>query len=215
MIAAPPIAAQAAPAQDETIATADLYRLTLDQYKAMIDHAILGDEDRVELLEGLLIRKMIKKRPHSFSTHTLRELLFAMLSAEFYVDSQEPFNAVNSQPEPDLMVVRGKPQDFPDDHPSAQAIALVGEVSYSTLQQDRGVKLRLYARASIPVYWIVNLVDGQIEVCTQPDGAGRYAQMTVYRGDDQVPVVIDNQTLGSIRAGDVLPAHVETEENSS
>src|SRR5437762_1340115 len=78
--------------------------------------------------------------------------------------------------------------------------ALFVEVSDTTLTQDRGPKKRIYARANIPQYWIINLVDRQIEMYREPDAAaGEYRQPTMYGPQDEVPVVIDGKMIGTLR----------------
>ena len=75
-----------------------------------------------------------------------------------------------NEPEPDLSVVRGESDDYTDHHPGPADIALVVEVADSSLSRDRGEKRDNYARAGIPVYWIVNLVGRQLEVSSNPTG---------------------------------------------
>ena len=84
---------------------------------------------------------------------------------------------------------------------------LVIEVSASSLSRDRGDKARIYARAGIPVYWVVNVVDKQIEVFTQPSGpaeAPAYASRDVYAGGTTVPVVLDGTAVGTVAVSDVM-----------
>jgi len=99
-------------------------------------------------------------------------------------------------------------EDYAARHPAPAEVGLLAEVADSSLSQDRGAKARLFARASIPVYWIVNLADRQIEVCTDPTGphaTPHYRQQTIYRGDDLVPLVLDGQEIARIPVRDLLP----------
>ena len=89
--------------------------------------------------------------------------------------------------------------------PTAADVALLVEVSESTLGQDRGKKRTAYARARIPVYWIVNLVARQVEVYTRPVKEGRYRSRKDYKPGQQVPVVIAGQQLPPIAVDDILP----------
>jgi Uma2 family endonuclease len=87
-------------------------------------------------------------------------------------------------------------------------MALVGEVADSSLPRDRSHKARIYAAASVPVYWIINLVDHQIELYTDPtgpDAAPAYRAHQVYKPGDSVPFVVDGRELGPIPAADLLP----------
>lgn len=176
------------------------YRLSVAQYDAMIDAAILTEDDPVELLEGLLVTKMPKNFPHTKATQTLRDLLPTLVSPGCFVNDQEPIKTTDSEPEPDLMVLRGRRQDY-SRQPFAEDVPLVIEVSDATLRRDRTLKLRIYARARIPVYWIVNLIDNRLEVYSDPFGDGSlatYRQHTDYPPTDEVPLIIDGQEVARL-----------------
>jgi Uma2 family endonuclease len=82
------------------------------------------------------------------------------------------------------------------------------EVSDSTLLGDRADKGRIYARAKVPVYWIINLIDRQIEVHEQPSGptaAPAYAKITTYHDNDSIPLVLDGNTVATLAVLDLLP----------
>jgi len=145
-----------------------IWRLSIEQYHAIIKAGILTDDDSVELLEGWLVFKMPKNPPHRATTRLFRTALENILPAGWYVDSQEPITLSNSEPEPDIVVVRGDTRQYLDRHPGAEDIALIIEESDTTLQRDRTVKKRIYARAGISIYGIVNLVEEQVEVYSQP-----------------------------------------------
>jgi Uma2 family endonuclease len=124
------------------------------------------------------------------------------------VDSQEPFTTGDSEPEPDVMVVRGALRDYPDGHPRAEHVALVVEVADTSLRTDRGTKKRAYARAGIPVYWIVNLVDRCIEVYTDPTGPTEepdYHQRREYSPNETIAVVFDGVEVGALPVAELLP----------
>jgi Uma2 family endonuclease len=114
----------------------------------------------------------------------------------------------DSEPEPDVSVVRGRRRDYADRHPGPEDVALLVEVADTSLERDRGWKKRIYAAAGIPCYWIVNLIDGQVEVHAQPSGPGEqadYAAHQVYRRGDRIPVVLDGAEAGTIAVDDLLP----------
>jgi Uma2 family endonuclease len=93
-------------------------------------------------------------------------------------------------------------------HPAPQDTGLVVEVSDSTLQDDRTLKARLYARSAIPVYWIINLIAGQVEVYTDPTGpdpSPAYRQRQDYSAADAVPLVLDGVEVARIPVRDLLP----------
>ncbi len=170
----------------------------------MIQLGILTDDDPVELLEGWLIYKTPKNPPHRIATKLTRDALDRILPSGWYVDSQEPITLEDSEPEPDVIVVQGKTRDYVDRHPSAQDIALIVEISDSTLERDRTLKQRLYARAGIPVYWILDLRESTIEVYSQPVG-DVYQQQQTFTAADQIPVLIAQHQIGQLRGQDLLP----------
>jgi Uma2 family endonuclease len=191
-----------------SVPTDPIWRLTVGQYHEMIDQGILTDDDPVELLEGWLVRKMSKNPPHSTATRRTRLALGRLVLAGFYVDSQEPVTTEDSEPEPDICIIRGNIEDYTTKHPGPMDVPLLVEVSDTTLETDRVSKKRAYARAGFAVYWIINLVDRVVEVYGNPTGPSQtpsYNSQHVYRPGDRVPVVVDDRTLGSIAVSDLLP----------
>lgn len=183
-------------------------RFTVEEYHAMARAGILTEDDAVELLEGWLVHKMTKNPPHTATTRYTRAALEKCLPPGYFVDSQEPITLSDSEPEPDVFIVRGALADYTRTHPHVQDVVLVVEVADSSLEQDRGTKKRIYARDGVAIYWIANLVDGQIEVYTQPSGPVRlpdYGSKAVYHAEDFVPVVIDENPIGLIKVADLLP----------
>ncbi len=194
--------------EEDGIPRESLYRLTVEQYHAMAGAGILTDDDPVELLEGLLVCKMTKYRPHTMTTGLLRDALSEIVSSWCYVDAQEPVTTSDSEPEPDLLVVRGTRRDYTDRQPGPEEVVLVVEVADTTLRRDRGVKKRIYAAAGLSIYWIVNLKERQVEFYTGPTGPAQrstYAQRRDYGLGDTILVVIDDTEVGRILVKDVLP----------
>ena len=106
------------------------------------------------------------------------------------------------------MVIRGQPRDYLEHHPLARELALVVEVSDSSLGHDRGFKKAIYAAAAIAVYWIINLVDRQVEVYTDPTGPADppdYRQPQDFGPADEVPVVIAGREVARIPVRELLP----------
>jgi len=185
-----------------------LKRFTVAEYHAMIDAGVFGEDENFELLEGLIVRKMTKQPPHWIATGSLRDALIALNIPGFFVHSQEPVTTTDSEPEPDIALVRGNRRDFLNSNPDPLQAPLVIEVSDSSLSKDRRWKKRIYARAGIPVYWIVNLIDRQVEIYTQPSGPAEqpdYAACQIIPADGELPVVIDGRELGRLAVKDVLP----------
>src|SRR5262245_9934203 len=193
---------------DFEVSVCDLKRFTVAEYHAMIDAGVFASDENFELLEGLIVRKMTKHPPHWIATGNLRDLLIALRISGFFVHSQEPVTTSDSEPEPDIALIRGARRDYKGRNPDPKQSPFVVEVSDSSLALDRKWKKRIYGRAGIPVFWIVNLVDRQIEIYTQPSGAGErpdYGNCQIFGADGEVPVVIDGSEVGRLVVKDVLP----------
>ncbi len=184
-----------------------IWRLTLDQYHEMIRSGILTDDDPVELLEGWLVTKMPKNPPHRLVNRRLRDSVERRVSKAWHVDVQEPIALETSEPEPDLSVIRGKPDDYAARNPIAPDVGMAAEVSDTTLARERGLKKRVYARVHIAVYWIVNLLERQVEVYTQPSGPAEepdYAQRQEFGVGDMLPLVLDGQEVGALPVAELF-----------
>ncbi len=195
--------------QTQTDETYDpFWRISVQKYHEMIEAGVLTEDDRLELVEGWLIKKMSVKPAHSFVTDQLRDELADILPRDYFVKSQQPVTTVDSEPEPDVLVVCGHKRTFINRHPGPDDVPLIAEVSDSTLDRDQTWKKRVYARAGFPVYWIVNLVDRQIEVYTNPTGEAQYPnyrQLQSYDESGVVPVMLDGREVAQLSVRELLP----------
>ena len=190
------------------VPTEPVWRFSVAQYHQMIRLGILTNDDPVELLEGWIIHKMPKNPPHRAATKLTRSALEEIVPQGWYVDAQEPITLDDSEPEPDVVVVRGNTRDYLDRHPGSQDLALIVEIADSRLERDRTFKKRLYARAGIPVYWIVNLPEQKLEVYIQPINLVQeptYQQCQDYSLSDEVAVVIEGQEVCRLTVRELLP----------
>jgi Uma2 family endonuclease len=155
---------------DNPLANGDLpiYRLSVDQYERMLDIGVLTTDDRVELIEGILVRKMTQHPPHAAAIDCVLDALHAVLPKGWRLREQKPIKLSDSEPEPDVVVVRGPLSRYFKRHPVPADIASVIEVADTSLDIDRSGKGRACARARIPIYWIVNLNEQQLEIYTEP-----------------------------------------------
>ena len=186
--------------------TPPLHRITVDEYERIIAAGALEDPNRVELIDGYMVDKMAKSPEHSFSATATHQAFADRLPAGWLARQEQPVKIpAYNEPEPDVSVIRGIIADYRHRSPGPGDVALLVEVSDSSLGQDRGLKLAVYATDGIPVYWIVNLVDRQVEVYTRPVKAGRYRSRKDYKPGQQVPVVIAGQQLPPIAVDDILP----------
>ena len=174
---------------------AGVYRLTVDQYDRMVQDGKLSDHDRVELLAGVLVRKMPKNPDHVWAATEIEEVLTACRSEHWHIRKEDPVRIPDyDEPEPDLAIVRGKCALVSRNAPRAKRHRSDRRGRKFSLADDQGVRLERYARAEIPVYWIVNLRDRQVEVYTDPDAAaGLFRHAVIYGQDEQVPVMIDGR----------------------
>jgi Uma2 family endonuclease len=140
---------------------------TSDEFEKLIDLGVFGPDEKLELIGGELIPKMTQNGPHSTAVTALTMMGFSLGLKGVLVRVQLPLRlGPSDRPEPDLALVEGALADFKENQPTTAL--LVVEVSDSTLAADRTTKASMYARAQIPEYWIVNLVDNQLEVHREP-----------------------------------------------
>jgi len=132
--------------------------------------------ERSELLRGVIFEKMPKSPLHVRLVRFLEVLLQKQLPADFLLQKEDPLTLTDSEPEPDLAVIRGRESDFPTSHPTTAELVI--EVSISTEDTDRA-KAEIYAEAGVKEYWIVLPDRQRIEVFTQPteSGYGRHVLM--------------------------------------
>ena len=144
--------------------------------------------EKLELINGELIDRMGKKRPHVIWQSRIHEWLRKTFGAE-RVESESPNDVAKddnlcNEPEPDLKVLR-EPSEKYSSNPQPEDILLAIEISDSTVRFDLGVKAKLYARAGIMEYWVVDIQKKQLVVHREPR-SGVYASIRAYREDEEV-----------------------------
>ncbi len=144
-----------------------LWRIPRVRYERMVRKGAFAPDDRVELLDGLLVVGEPQGSRHAVAVGLVRAALERAFGRGYYIREEKPL-ALDpmSEPEPDLVVVRGRLRDYRDAHPSAPVHVV--EVADTSLALDRLRKGGLYARASVAEYWILNLLDQALEVYRQP-----------------------------------------------
>jgi hypothetical protein len=187
---------------------ASIARFSVSRYQRMIETGILTAEDKVELLENYVVLKMPRNPRHdSTAQRTLRPIL-RPIPVGWDLRVQLAITLTDSQPEPDFAIVRGSAADYELRHPGPADIGKLIEVADSSLLRDQRDKTRIYARADIPIYWIINLVDRRVEVYSRPSGPAAqpaYASFQIYQPGDNVPVVLDGNTFGDVPVSDLIP----------
>lgn len=145
-----------------------LWRFSVEEYERLGQIGVLNEDDNVELLEGLIVKKMTKNPPHDSTIDFLVTVLSRQVPPGWLLRVQNVLRTDDSEPEPDVVVAIGDFKKFRRRHPTGEEAALVIEVADSSLDQDWR-KRRIYARAGVPEYWIVDLNTSRLEVFTQPN----------------------------------------------
>lgn len=183
----------------------EVVRISVDRYEQMIDSGVLGEDDPIELLNGVMVWKMPKNPKHFTVTRRCARTIERLLPPGWHVRTEGPVRIPDyDEPEPDIAVVRGGDDLYEKRHPEPGDIALIIEVAESSLRRDRGEKREIYARAGISAYWILNLVDCQLEIHAQPT-EGAYPPPTVLREADSVELMIEGHAAGRIAVADLIP----------
>lgn len=150
-----------------------LHMWTVDDYHRMIASEILTTETRVELLEGQIIEMSPQQLNHAATTQRTWKYLNRMLADKADIRVQLPVTLrPNSEPEPDIAVVRIDPREYISGHPTPDDIFLLIEVADSTLNTDRNQKSRTYAKAKIAEYWVLDVNSQQVYVFRKPGENG-------------------------------------------
>lgn len=179
------------------------FRWTRERYEKAVDAGVLTTDDRVELLDGLILNQMSQNEAHAVVTSVVAAVLRSGAGPETHVREEKPIAlSGSSEPEPDVAVVRGGVREFLRQHPEPSALILLVEVAETSLARDRTVKAALYAEAGVPEYWIVNLVDRTVEAHRDP-AAGVYRTKTTHGADGSIAPL--HAPEASIPVADLLP----------
>lgn len=193
VIRTPRVAAQSGPARMPKV------RLSVDQYHVMIEQQILEEGLPMELLDGELVWKdrsaagadaMTVGDEHAWVVSKAIELSAKFRRRKMHIRVQSPVTlSKHNEPGPDIAIIAGDIEQYTGRHPGRTDVFAVIEVADSSLARDRGVKLRIYANAGIPLYIILNLQDRVAEVYEQPvAGRGRYAKSDTVAGRSKLPL---------------------------
>jgi Uma2 family endonuclease len=179
------------------------YRLSVAQYDELTRLGVLNKEDRVELIDGLLVEKMPKNERHLTTTWKIDRALGRALPDGWFSVTEWPIRLERSEPEPDVMILRGSIDEYSRRKPVPADVPLLVEVADSSLAEDRA-RCSLFAEAGVLVYWIANIPDRRIEVYSDPSGS-QYRSRLEYGPDAEIPLVIADQTVTRLPVRDLLP----------
>ena len=171
---------------DDGLAAPARHRLTVEADHRRGEAGIFGDNERIELIDGELIDMAPIGSDHAASVDGVAEMLILALQRRAIVRVQGPVRLSGySEPQPDLTVLRDRPDRYRGGHPQPEDVLLMVEVSDSSLRFDRTVKLPLYARAGIPELWIVDLHRRMLDAYRDPSGDG-FRSMRSHGAGDRV-----------------------------
>lgn len=178
-------------------------RYTAEHYLRLVDEGVLGPDDSVELLEGVIVAVAPQGPRHAVAASQVSDALRAAIGSRASVRDEKPFvSGRYSVPEPDVGVVPGRQWDYLTAHPR-EAILLVEVADYS-LAQDRLTKAAIYAAAGIPEYWIVNVRDDCVEVYRSPHPTARvYTERRIAGRDEELDLVA--LADARVRVNELLP----------
>lgn len=178
-------------------------QFSVDAYHKLAELGFLNEDDRVELLEGVISPKMVHSPIHDAIVSVIEQILRPVIDAKWFLRIQSSLTLARSEPEPDLAVVLGPPLRYMQQHPGGQDVALAIEVAETSLLRDRH-KAASYAGANIPVYWIVDLKQRRLEVYQHPKGE-EYTKRLLLGADDQVEVSCGFVAGTFLRVADLIP----------
>ena len=178
------------------------WTFTVDDYRRMLEAGILTEDDRIELLDGEIIEMSPIGDAHAACVKKGNALFHRLVGQQAIVSVQDPIRLDNySEPQPDLALLKPRADFYAQAKPTPADVLLIVEVADSSVQFDRTVKVPLYARALIPVVWLIDLNADAIEVYSQPAN-GAYQQIQVMRRGDHL--TIDSPSGLVIMADDLL-----------
>jgi Uma2 family endonuclease len=143
----------------------------------MVDAGILTENDRVELIRGEIVEKMSIGELHAACVKRINRFFAASFGERVCIGIQDPIRLAESEPEPDVSLLKPRSDDYAKSHPKPDEVLLLVEVADASLEFDRSIKSGVYAQNGIAEYWIVNLINRKLEVRRCPQPNGKYAEV--------------------------------------
>ncbi len=169
---------------------------TVEEYHRMAEAGILSEDDRIELIEGELIAMSPIGSRHAACVKRLVRLLDRAVGERAIVSAQDPIRlGRHSEPQPDVALLRHRPDFYASAHPGPEDVLLIVEVAETSADYDRTVKIPLYARHGIPEAWLVDLTEEHIEIYRQPSPQGYRETRTARRGETLHPIALPGLTI--------------------
>lgn len=159
-----------------------IWKLTVEEYQRLGQVGLI--DQKTELLQGIVVRKMNKTPLHTSTVRKLQKWLASQVSRDAFVQKEDPLTIGNSEPEPDLAVIPGKESDYDEHHPTTADWVI--EVAVTTRAVDEA-KADIYSSAGIPKYWLVIPSEKTIRVYELiKDGAYEHVTDNVFGADEAV-----------------------------
>lgn len=180
---------------------------TVDEYDRMVQAGIFKEDDRIELIAGEIVQMAPIGSRHAACVKRLNQLFSQRVGSRALVSVQDPLRLeMHSEPQPDLALIRPRPDYYALGHPGPGDTLLVIEVAESSGEPDRQVKIPLYARAGVPEVWLVDLATDMVEVYRRPAPQGYQETQRLRRGQRVATQGLPDVVMS---ADDILGEHTE------
>lgn len=167
------------------------HRITVDDYYRMAGAGILGEDDRVELINGEIVDKAPIGSPHAGSLHRLTHLFSQVLHEQAILSIQNPVRLDSyNEPQPDLALLRPCGDFYSRSHPQADDVLLIVEVAETSLAYDLKIKLPLYARHGIPEVWVLDLNGHCLNLFSRPEDGAYKDSSTLTQAGPLAPLML-------------------------
>jgi Uma2 family endonuclease len=165
-------------------------RYTVDEYEELVRQGRITENDRCELIHGVITDKMGIGDLHAGCVKQLNLYFHEIAARRYLVSIQDPIRFADSEPEPDCALITYRGDRYRHGKPQVADVLLIIEVADSSLDYDRGVKGRMYAKAGIADFWIANVLDDCVEVYRQPSPAGEYAPPRIAKRGETISTLV-------------------------
>ena len=173
--------------------TVTTYKWSVSEWHDLIATGVLAGKP-VELLDGEIVAMSPEGIPHTYTNQSVGDYLRDIFQEKAHIRDAHPITLDNSEPEPDIAIVRLPKTIYKDHHPYGEDIYLLIEVSNSTLKLDLETKAKIYARNGIAEYWVIDLVNKKLVVHTQPSNSS-YSQVVEYKSGSISPQAFPDITI--------------------
>jgi Uma2 family endonuclease len=169
---------------------------TREEYHRAFDEGVLRQNERLELVDGQILEKMTQHPPHAVAVRRISREFEARFGQDHDVRAQLPVALSDrSEPEPDIVIVPGGPDDYLSGHPSPGQIELLVEVSDASLERDRRYKIPLYAKMGVREVWIVDIEGRRVEAHREPSEKGYRRVLTLMDTESLAPLFRPDATI--------------------